>query len=109
MSPYDWSGLVREGEKLAYYENDALCSRWGIDVSEHQGNDHGWAAVADAGVQFAFCPHRQPGRPRKAALSADEFFFQNAIRAGEVGIQVSAYFFSQALTEDEAREEAGSL
>ena len=39
VSPYDWSGLVRDGEKLAYYENDALCSRWGIDVSEHQGND----------------------------------------------------------------------
>ena len=44
--------------------------------------------------------------PRKAHFPADEFFFQNAIRAGEVGIQVSAYFFSQALTEDEAREEA---
>lgn len=42
----------------------------------------------------------------EGALSADEFFFQNAIRAGETGIQVSAYFFSQALTEDEAREEA---
>lgn len=48
VSPYDWSGLVRDGEKLAYYENDALCSRWGIDVSEHQGNDIDWAAVADA-------------------------------------------------------------
>lgn len=44
--------------------------------------------------------------PACSSLSADEFFFQNAIRAGEVGIQVSAYFFSQALTEDEAREEA---
>ena len=35
VSPYDWSGLVRDGEKLAYYENDEICSRWGIDVSEH--------------------------------------------------------------------------
>lgn len=105
VSPYDWSGLVREGEKLAYYENDALCSRWGIDVSEHQGNDIDWAAVADAGVQFAFARIGNRGAT-EGALSADEFFFQNAIRAGEVGIQVSAYFFSQALTEDEAREEA---
>ena len=98
-------GLVRDGEKLAYYENDALCSRWGIDVSEHQGNDIDWAAVADAGVQFAFARIGNRGAT-EGALSADEFFFQNAIRAGEVGIQVSAYFFSQALTEDEAREEA---
>ena len=105
VSPYDWSGLVRDGEKLAYYENDALCSRWGIDVSEHQGNDIDWAAVADAGVQFAFARIGNRGAT-EGALSADEFFFQNAIRAGEVGIQVSAYFFSQALTEDEAREEA---
>lgn len=105
VSPYDWSGLVRDGEKLAYYENDALCSRWGIDVSEHQGNDIDWAAVADAGVQFAFARIGNRGAT-EGALSADEFFFQNAIRAGEAGIQVSAYFFSQALTEDEAREEA---
>lgn len=105
VSPYDWSGLVRDGEKLAYYENDALCSRWGIDVSEHQGNDIDWAAVADAGVQFAFARIGNRGAT-EGALSADEFFFQNAVRAGEVGIQVSAYFFSQALTEDEAREEA---
>lgn len=105
VSPYDWSGLVRDGEKLAYYENDALCSRWGIDVSEHQGKDIDWAAVADAGVQFAFARIGNRGAT-EGALSADEFFFQNAIRAGEAGIQVSAYFFSQALTEDEAREEA---
>ena len=105
VSPYDWSGLVRDGEKLSYYENDALCSRWGIDVSEHQGNDIDWAAVADAGVQFAFARIGNRGAT-EGALSADEFFFQNAVRAGEVGIQVSAYFFSQALTEDEAREEA---
>ena len=87
VSPYDWSGLVRDGEKLAYYENDALCSRWGIDVSEHQGNDIDWAAVADAGVQFAFARIGNRGAT-EGALSADEFFFQNAIRAGEVGIQV---------------------
>ena len=105
VSPYDWSGLVRDGEKLSYYENDALCSRWGIDVSERQGNDIDWAAVADAGVQFAFARIGNRGAT-EGALSADEFFFQNAVRAGEVGIQVSAYFFSQALTEDEAREEA---
>lgn len=63
------------------------------------------AAVADAGVQFAFARIGNRGAT-EGALSADEFFFQNAIRAGETGIQVSAYFFSQALTEDEAREEA---
>ena len=105
VSPYDWSGLTRDGEKLEYYEDGRLCSRWGIDVSEHQGNDIDWAAVADAGVQFAFARIGNRGAT-EGALSADEFFFQNAIRAGEAGIQVSAYFFSQALTEDEAREEA---
>lgn len=105
VSPYDWSGLTRDGEKLEYYEDGRLCSRWGIDVSEHQGNDIDWAAVADAGVQFAFARIGNRGAT-EGSLSADEFFFQNAIRAGEAGIQVSAYFFSQALTEDEAREEA---
>lgn len=105
VSPYDWSGLVRDGEKLEYYEGGVLCSRWGIDVSEHQGNDIDWAAVAGAGVQFVFARIGNRGAT-EGVLSADRFFFQNAIRAGEVGIQVSAYFFSQAVTEDEAREEA---
>lgn len=92
VSPYDWSGLTRDGEKLEYYEDGRLCSRWGIDVSEHQGNDIDWAAVADAGVQFAFARIGNRGAT-EGALSADEFFFQNAIRAGEAGIQVSAYFY----------------
>lgn len=105
VSPYDWAGLTRDGDKLEYFEDGELRSRWGIDVSEHQGNDIDWSAVADAGVQFSFARIGNRGAT-EGALSADEFFYQNAIRACEAGIEVSAYFFSQAINEDEAREEA---
>ena len=105
VSPYDWAGLTRDGDKLEYFEDGELRSRWGIDVSEHQGSDIDWSAVADAGVQFAFARIGNRGAT-EGALSADEFFYQNAIRACEAGIAVSAYFFSQAINEDEAREEA---
>lgn len=104
-SPYDWSGLVREGEKLSYYEDDQLRSRWGIDVSEHQGSDIDWSAVADAGVQFVFVRVGNRGAT-EGALGTDERFQQNATGAAEAALEVGAYFFSQALTEDEAREEA---
>ncbi|MFR7404415.1 MAG: hypothetical protein ACLUW6_07365 [Coriobacteriaceae bacterium] len=86
VSPYDWSGLVRDGEKLAYYENDALCSRWGIDVSEHQGNDIDWAAVADAGVQFAFARigNRAPRKVRfPPTSSSSRMLFARGGHPGE--------------------------
>lgn len=105
VSPYNWDNLVWDGEKLAYYEDNQVRSRWGIDVSEHQGDAIDWAQVAAAGVQFVFARIGNRGAT-EGALGADEFFYQNAVRAHEAGLEVSAYFFSQALTEDEAREEA---
>lgn len=104
-SYYDWTGLRRDGDKLIYYENNKLSSRWGIDVSEHQEGAIDWDTVAEAGVQFVFVRVGNRGAT-EGTLNADEFFQQNALGAAAAGLEVSAYFFSQALTEDEAIEEA---
>ena len=105
-SPFDWRGLVWVGEKLEYFDDDRLASRWGIDVSEHQG-DIDWRTVMESTVQFAFVRIGNRGAT-EGTLNADPYFHKNAVAATEVGIEVSAYYFSQALTEDEAREEANS-
>lgn len=104
VSPYDWTGLVKDGDYLAFYDEGILHSRWGIDVSEHQ---HGidWAQVAGAGIQFAFIRIGNRGAT-EGGLDVDDYFLQNAYQAALNGIAVSGYFFSQALTEQEVLEEA---
>lgn len=102
--PYNWDNLIWDGGRPVYLENDQVRSKWGVDVSEHQG-DVDWNAVAGAGAQFAFVRIGNRGATA-GKLDVDEFFFQNATGAQAAGIPVSAYFFSQSINEDEAREEA---
>lgn len=104
QSPYDWSGLMYDGQRLDYFEDDVVISRWGIDVSEHQGVID-WNLVASTTVQYVFVRIGNRGATA-GALNVDDYFQSNALGATEAGIPLSAYFFSQSLTEDEAREEA---
>ncbi len=104
QSPYDWSGLKRTNDRLAYYENGELRSEQGIDVSAHQGVID-WNAVAADNISFAIV--RVGNRGYTAGkLYADEKFVQNIDGAAAAGLKTGVYFFSQAVNEDEAREEA---
>lgn len=76
----------------------------GIDVSSHQGKID-WQAVHKAGVEFAFI--RLGYRGYEAGnLQNDVYVDLNLKGAREAGIQVGAYFFSQAVTAEEAQQEA---
>lgn len=103
-SPYDWAGLERTGDHLAYYEDGNLRSQMGVDVSSHQGSID-WQAVADDGIDFAIVRVGNRGYT-EGALSVDELFTQNIDGAAAAGLETGVYFFSQALSADEAREEA---
>lgn len=76
----------------------------GIDVSSHQGKID-WQRVADAGVEFAFIRIGYRGY-ESGALQNDVFVDLNLRGARDAGIAVGAYFFSQAVTVAEAKEEA---
>ena len=76
----------------------------GVDVSEHQG-DIDWQAVADTGVEFAMLRVGYRGMTQ-GLLNADATFAQNYEEARAAGLQVGAYFFSQAITDAEAQAEA---
>ena len=104
VSPYDWSGLQADGDRLSYYEEGELRSYLGVDVSNHQG-DIDWQAVADDGMGFAFVRLGNRGYT-EGALYADELAGANLDGASAAGLETGAYFFSQAVTADEAREEA---
>lgn len=102
--PFDWNGLVRDGDRLAYREDGELKSQLGVDVSSHQG-DIDWQAVAADGVGFAFVRLGNRGYT-EGALYPDDSAAANLDGAAAAGLETGAYFFSQAVTADEAHEEA---
>lgn len=73
----------------------------GIDVSAHQGLID-WAKVPESGIEFAIV---RAGYG-KYSSQIDPMFQQNAFGALSAGLHVGAYWFSYALTPDDAREEA---
>ena len=73
----------------------------GIDVSAHQGLID-WAKAAADGVSFVIA---RAGYG-KYASQADPTFQQNIFGALSAGIHAGAYWFSYALTPDDARKEA---
>lgn len=77
---------------------------WGIDVSEHQ-LEIDWKAVSLTGLDFAMIRVGYRGYTY-GDIYEDEYFQANIQGATENGIKVGLYFFSQATTEEEAREEA---
>lgn len=88
---------------LTYVGGEYKASR-GVDVSEYQG-DIDWQAVYDSGVRFALL--RAGGRYYGSGeLYIDDKFTENLEGARSAGLQVGAYFFSQAISAEEAREEA---
>lgn len=83
----------------------AAPSRLGIDISEHQGQID-WQAVKDAGITFAMIRVGGRGYGMKGVLYKDDLFRVNYEAATAAGIEVGAYFFSQATSVAEAKEEA---
>jgi GH25 family lysozyme M1 (1,4-beta-N-acetylmuramidase) len=101
---YDNAFFVRDGNKLKYEDKDYF-SRMGIDISRHQG-DIDWDKVKEYGVEFAFIRVGYRGYGKAGSIHLDERFHKNISEAQKAGIDVGVYFFSQAISDDEAREEA---
>ncbi len=82
---------------------DIVCPT-GVDVSAYQA-DIDWQAVASDGIGFAMIRVGWRGNT-DGYLHEDICFEQNYAGASEAGLPCGVYFFSQATTADEAREEA---
>lgn len=77
---------------------------YGIDVSRFQGTIN-WEQVAGTGIDFAMI--RVGYRDAKTGeIKADSNAKYNMQEAEKYGIKIGAYFFSTAITSDEAVEEA---
>ncbi|MGM9578851.1 MAG: GH25 family lysozyme [Evtepia sp.] len=103
-STYDNSLFQVNENGFLTYDSDEYTCKIGIDVSRYQGNID-WAAVKEAGVQFAMLRLGYRGYG-SGALVMDTYFQQNIQGAQANGIEVGVYFFSQAITPEEGAEEA---
>ena len=80
----------------------------GIDVSEFQPEDINWKKVKSSEADFVFV--RAGFRKGETGeLEEDANFEKNIKDAHKAGIMTGAYFFSQAISEEEAIEEANYL
>lgn len=81
--------------------------RIGIDVSSHNGNIN-WAEVKASGVEFVFI--RMSYRAyASGTLATDTKAYANIQGALAAGLKVGVYIFSQAITQQEAKEEANYI
>ena len=100
-NPYGPLDFQYEGRFLKLIEGESVA---GIDVSRWQ-YDIDWEAVADAGAEFAMIRVGYRGS-ETGKLNEDKYARQNLEGAAAAGLDVGVYFFSQALTREEAEEEA---
>ena len=102
----DWQYLSYNDGYYSY-EDENYTSSFGIDVSYFQG-EIDWQKVKAAGVEFAFIRAGYRGSTT-GELHEDTCFRAHMEGAVNAGIEVGVYFFSQAVSPEEATEEAGYL
>lgn len=96
---------ILDSGEIQYMLDGEVISHRGIDVSRFQ-EAIDWSKVAGDGVEFAFIRVGYRGYGSAGRLVEDEYFEANMNGALEAGIKVGVYFYSQAITEEEAVEEA---
>lgn len=96
-NPYTGLTYTHSHSKTAYIYN-------GVDVSKWQAKID-WKKVKADGIDFAFirCGYTPEG---SFSLHTDANFTTNIKNAYAAGIKVGVYYFSQAITREEAEEEA---
>ena len=104
LNPYAAECFGTTGDRASYTPAGAQTIT-GVDVSYWQG-DVDWAAVKADGIGFAMLRLGYRGYGQAGNLMLDEKFQQNAKNAVAAGLPVGVYFYSQATTVAEAKEEA---
>ena len=103
-SAYLHENFIMEDGRIKYSDNSVSYST-GIDVSAFQG-DIDWDKVADDGIDFAIIRAGLRGYGSNGSIHEDDNVRKNLVGAAEAGLKVGVYFYSQAITVEEAIEEA---
>lgn len=103
-NPYTQTAFYYDEKGRLQYEDEKWTSLTGIDVSSYQ-QEVDWEKVAADGVDFAMVRLGYRGYS-SGLLNLDTCYEQNMRNAHSAGLRCGVYFFSQAVTTEEAVEEA---
>lgn len=101
-NPYGANDFQFRGDYLTCLAGPSIL---GIDVSSFQG-EIDWEQVRQAGIEFAIIRIGGRSYGEEGNLYDDDNAYINYTGARAAGLQVGVYFFSQAISVEEAREEA---
>ncbi|MCI2112595.1 MAG: glycoside hydrolase family 25 protein [Ruminococcus sp.] len=105
VNKLDNNGFTADSNLKYYSENGKSASTEGIDVSSYSG-DIDWKKVKESGIDFAMIRVGGRGYGENGEMYTDERALEYINGAKAEGIKVGAYFFSQAISTEEAIEEA---
>lgn len=104
---YDMTKLVYQKPMMKYYVDGKVASYFGMDISKDQGVVD-FVKFKKAGGDFVML--KLGGRGYSSGkIVIDEMFKEFAKNASDAGVKVGVYFFSQATTKEEAKEEAKTV
>ncbi len=101
---YDYLKLQNQDGIMEYVDNAKVVSRFGVDISKEQDYVD-FNKLRKAGVDFVMIRVGARGYS-SGTLTIDDYFKDNIKRATDAGLEIGVYFLSQAITEEEAEEEA---
>lgn len=104
---YDFTKLVCQSDLMKYYEDGRQVSFVGTDISKAEGYVD-FNKLKKAGIDFVMLRVGARGYS-SGQLVLDDYFLDNIKRASDAELEIGVYFFSQAVTEAEAIEEANMV
>lgn len=101
---YDFTNLSESANIRKYTENGKKISRIGVNISKHSSSVN-FKSMKSAGIDYVMLRVGARGYGT-GQISLDDNFVKNIEDAIEAGLDIGVYFYSQAINQDEAVQEA---
>lgn len=101
---YDPESFTKSGDLKRYTENGKKISQVGVDVSKHDGTVN-FERLKSDGIDYVMIRLGARGY-NTGQISLDEKFVENMNAAVNAGLNIGVYFYSQAINQEEAVQEA---
>ena len=101
---YDFTNMTETANLRKYTDNGKKISYVGVDISKHNGTVN-FRSMKAAGIDFVMIRVGARGYST-GQLSLDDNFVENIEDAIDAGLDIGVYFYSQAVTLEEATQEA---
>lgn len=101
---YDYDNLIKTNSRYRYFEDDRCVSTVGIDVSKDQTYID-FNKVKKAGIDYVMIRLGTRGY-QSGQINIDDYYKDNIKRATDAGLEVGVCFVTNAVSVEEAEEEA---